>query len=145
MSRTIYNVADRDIYETMKEEAREAIIEALEDNYSGYYCDLHNEVFNTDYYRSIEPTSVHAQIKAKALLGDNVFDAIGRIYQYEKDVFGEVCTDLSNPARVINMLYYIVGEEILMNEVYEILDEHWDNVADDEINKKIIKKLTFNK
>ena len=34
----------------MREEARAAIIEALENGYTGYYCDLHNEVFNTDYY-----------------------------------------------------------------------------------------------
>ena len=34
----------------MREQAREAIIEALEDGYSGYYWDLHDEVFNTDYY-----------------------------------------------------------------------------------------------
>jgi hypothetical protein len=32
----------------MREEARVAIIEALENGYDGYYCDLHNEVFNTD-------------------------------------------------------------------------------------------------
>ena len=36
--------------EAMRREARAAIIEALQDGYSGYYCDLHNEVFNTDYY-----------------------------------------------------------------------------------------------
>ena len=35
---------------TMREEARAAIIEALKDGYIGYYADLHNEVFNTDYY-----------------------------------------------------------------------------------------------
>lgn len=32
------------------EDAKNAIIEALQDGYSGYYEDLHNEVFNTDYY-----------------------------------------------------------------------------------------------
>ena len=36
--------------EAMREEARAAIIECLKNGYSGYYCDLHNEVFNTDYY-----------------------------------------------------------------------------------------------
>lgn len=37
---------------TMREEARAAIIEALKDGFEGYYCDLHHEVFNTDYYIS---------------------------------------------------------------------------------------------
>ena len=32
-----------------KNEALEDIKEILE-SYNGYYCDLHNEVFNTDYY-----------------------------------------------------------------------------------------------
>ena len=35
---------------TMREEARERIIECLKNNYTGYYCDLHHEVFNSDYY-----------------------------------------------------------------------------------------------
>ena len=34
----------------MRNQAKEEIIESLEDGYSGYYCDLHNEIFNTDYY-----------------------------------------------------------------------------------------------
>jgi len=34
----------------MRQEAKERIIECLKNGYTGYYCDLHNEVFNTDYY-----------------------------------------------------------------------------------------------
>ena len=30
----------------MRSEAREQIIECLEEGYRGYYCDLHHEVFN---------------------------------------------------------------------------------------------------
>lgn len=37
------------LYE-MRKDAIENIIDVLADGYSGYYCDLHNEVFNTDYY-----------------------------------------------------------------------------------------------
>ena len=37
-------------HEEMKQEAIADIIEALENGFDGYYCDLHNEVFNTDYY-----------------------------------------------------------------------------------------------
>lgn len=42
----VYNTKEQE----MREQAKEEIIEALKDGYSGYYCDLHNEVFNTDYY-----------------------------------------------------------------------------------------------
>ena len=48
----------------MREEARAAIIEALEDGYTGYYCDLHNEVFNTDYYIVGTERAKEALIKA---------------------------------------------------------------------------------
>lgn len=33
-----------------RKEAIEDIIEVLENGYSGYYFDLHNKVFDTDYY-----------------------------------------------------------------------------------------------
>lgn len=36
-------------FESLREEARVYILEALKD-YEGYTCDFHNEVFNTDYY-----------------------------------------------------------------------------------------------
>jgi len=35
---------------TMRQEARADIIEALRTVMPVYYCDLHNEVFNTGYY-----------------------------------------------------------------------------------------------
>ena len=120
----------------MKVDAVNAIIDCLEDRYDGYYCDLHNEVFNTDYY-------VTGTAEAKNILGDDVFDAIGRIYTYEKDNFGEIYTDLSNPIKIVNMLFYIIGTEIMYNndEFNKILDEHWNEYADEETNIELIKAL----
>ncbi len=120
----------------MKIDAKDAIIECLENGYTDYYCDLHNEVFNTDYY-------VTGTAEAKHILGENVFDAIGRIYSYEKDNFGEIYTDLSEPMKVVNMLYYIIGEEVMYDndEFNEIINEHWDECADEETNMKLIKAL----
>ena len=121
----------------MREEARAAIIEALQDGYSGYYCDLHNEVFNTDYY-------IVGTARAKAALEDfGVFDAIDKVQTYEKDNFGEVYTDLSDPEKLINMLYYIIGEEVLheMMDGIEAWDENWNNKADEETNAEILKAL----
>ena len=139
------------LYDTMRNEAREAIIECLEDGYTGYYCDLHNEVFNTGWYRNLEPTTEQDKIKAATLLGTDVYEAIGRIYEYEKDNFGEALTDLSNPARILNMLYYIIGEEVLYeevlhenSEVYDILLEKWNDEADEETNRKLVEKLENN-
>ena len=123
-------------HEAMKEEAIEAIIEALEDGYSGYYCDLHNEVFNTDYY-------IVGTYEAKEALREyDVFDAIEMVQTYEKDNFGEVYTDLSDPEKLINMVYYIIGDEIIseMNEI-EAFCDNWNNVADEETNEIIIKAM----
>ena len=122
----------------MKVDAVNAIIDCLECGYDGYYCDLHNEVFNKDYY-------VTGTAEAKNILGEgeNIFNAIGRIYTYERDTFGEVFTDLSDPVKIVNMLYYIIGEEIMYNngEFSKILDEHWDEYADEETNIELVKAL----
>ena len=74
--------------------------------------DLHNEIFNTDYY-------IIGTYEAKQWLSDRVFDVIEYIQNYEMDNFGEVYTDLTNPEKVVNMYVYIIGEEIL----YEVLEE----------------------
>jgi hypothetical protein len=121
----------------MREEAREAIIEALRNGYSGYYCDLHNEVFNTDYY------IIGTYQAKKALEEYDVFDAIEKVQTYEKDNFGEVYTDLSDPEKLINMLYYIIGEEVLFEimDGIEAFNENWNNQADEETNAEILEEL----
>lgn len=123
-------------HDEMKLEAIEDIIEALENGYSGYYCDLHNEVFNTDYY-------IIGTYQAKEALKEyDVFEAIDLVRNYEKDNFGEVYTDLSDPEKLINMVYYIVGEEIIA-EMYDIneFNDNWNNVADDKINEIIVREM----
>lgn len=94
-----------------KKEALEDIKEVLE-SYNGYYCDLHNEVFNTDYY------IIGTYQAEKALEQYGVFNAIGKIKEYEEDNFGEVFTDLSDPEKIANMLYYIIGNEAIQ-DLYE--------------------------
>jgi len=123
--------------ESMREEAREQIIECLKGGYSGYYCDLHHEVFNTSYY------IIGTYEAKKALEEFGVWDAIAKVREYEMDNFGEVYTDISNPEKLVNMLYYIIGEEVL----WEMLDdsktwnEYWDYRADEETNTEILKEL----
>ena len=123
--------------ESMREEARAAIIEALKNNYTGYYCDLHHEVFNTSYY-------IIGTWKAeKALEEFDVWEAIDKVQTYEKDNFGKVYTDLSDPEKVINMLFFIISEEVLheMVDNSETLSDNWNNFADEETNTMILKEL----
>lgn len=121
------------------EEIKEDIADTLE-CYSGYYCDLHNEIFNTNYY------IVGWATAEEALEQYGVFDAIDEIQTYEKDVFGEIYTDLSHPENVANMLYYVLGYDFMFNgeEFTEILNEHWDEEASDEINEQLIEALELN-
>ena len=123
-------------HEEMKAEAIEDIIEALENGFDGYYCDLHNEVFNTDYY------IIGTEMAKDALREYDVFDAIELVQEYEKVQFGEVYTNLGNPEKLVNMLYYIIGDEVIceMNDIEEFSD-NWNNRADNETNTIIIKKL----
>jgi hypothetical protein len=121
----------------MREEARAAIIETLKEGYTGYYCDLHNEVFNTDYY-------IIGTYQAKEALKEyDLFEAIDKVQTYEKENFGEVYTDMSDPEKLINMLYYIIGEEVLyeMMDGIEVWNENWNNLATDETNAAILKAL----
>lgn len=121
----------------MREEARERIIECLKNGYTGYYCDLHHEVFNTDYY------IIGTERAKEALTEYGVWDAIEKVQTYEKDNFGEIYTDLSNPEKLINMLYYIIGEEVLfeMMDGIKVWDENWNNQADEETNSEILKAI----
>lgn len=134
-------------YFTEKEIA-EDIADILE-HYDGYYADLVNEVFNTDYY------IIGTHEAKQALEQYGVFSAIDEIKQYEQNNFGQVFTDFSNPEKVANMLYLIKGEEFLFNELEFscILDEAvedleteeqdlWNSYATPEVNAYITRKIS---
>lgn len=122
-------------YKTLQEFANHAI-ERLKDGAAGnsYGCDLHSALFNTDYY-------IIGYYNAEQWLIANtgVFAGIEIVQDYEKDNFGEVNTDLSSSEKVVNMLAYIGGEEVL-NES-ETLRANWDNHLSDEDITAIIAEL----
>ena len=72
--------------------------------------DLHHHAFNTDYY-------IIGRYQATKWLGDQVFNVIDFIKEWEQSNFGEVCTDFSEPERVVNMYTYIIGEEIVSDYI----------------------------
>ena len=117
-----------------KKEIIEDIVEYLENTGGVYACDLHSEVFNSDYY-------IIGWDKAEeALVTYGVFDALYKVQTYEIYEFGEVTTDLSDPEKLANMLYYIESEEYLYSldgEISDILNEYWG----DELEEKEIIKL----
>ena len=123
----------------MREEARERIIECLKNYYDGYYSDLHHEVFNTDCY-------IIGTHRAKEVLEEyGVFNAIKKVQTYEKENFGEVYTDLSDPEKLADMLFYIIGEEVfwdIFSESETLKFVYFEGTkADEETNIKILKEL----
>ena len=124
----------------MVEDAKAKIIEALENGYDGYLCDLHDSIFNEEYY------FCYTDEAKNELENYNVFDIIGMIVEYEKDSFGEVNTDFSNPCQVGNMFWYIVGEEVLNNmfDGCEEFDELWNSELAEEDCKTLLQWLKDN-
>ncbi len=102
-----------------KEEIKEYFDDYIKENEdwlkeSRYWKDdLHHHAFNEDYY-------IIGTYQAKEWLGNKTFDVINFIKDYEQDNFGEVCTDLSDPERVVNMYVYIIGEEIVADYLQEL-------------------------
>jgi hypothetical protein len=115
-------------------EVKNMAIKHLKNTPDCYGCDLHNEIYNTDYF-------IIGRYQAEQWLIANygIFAAIDTIKTYENDNFGEVNTDLSESEKVVNMLVYIIGEEVL-NES-ETLQNSWDLHLNDEICEAIIKEL----
>ena len=119
-----------------KNEALEDIKETLE-SYNGCYYDLHNEVFNTDYY------IIGTYEAEQALEQYGTFEAIRKIQEYEQDNYGEIYTDLSDPEKIANMLYYIIGNEAI-NDLYEYSEtfsENENDCATTENNDQIIQDI----
>jgi len=75
--------------------------------------DLHYHAFNTDFY-------IIGRYRARKWLGENTFDVIAHIKEYEEFNFGEVYTDFSEPERVVNMYTYIIGEEIVSEYINKL-------------------------
>ena len=127
---------NRELENELMHDAIEALVNCLEDGYTGYYCDLHHEVFNTGYYVSSSDEAMEIFENV-----DNVFWAIGKVWEYEKDSFGEIYCDFADAMHVMNMLYYIIGEEAMYTIPFEdIVDDYWNEDSIEEINNELAEK-----
>lgn len=124
----------------MIDDAKAKIIETLENGYDSYLCDLHDYVFNEEEYYT------YTSDAKNSLEEYGVFDVIGMIVEYEKDEFGEVNTDFSNPCQIGNMLWYIVGNEVLydMFDGCEEFDELWNSELTEEDCQSLLQWLKDN-
>lgn len=119
------------------EELKSVIVDAINDGRLDdmYICDIHNEVFNTDYF-------IIGRYDAEQWLINNggIFNAIETIKEYEQDNFGAVSTDLSDPERVCNMFVYILGEQVL-NDL-QTIKNNWDDRLNDELKEALLDELS---
>lgn len=98
-----------------------------------YASDLHHELFNMDYF-------IIGTYQAKQFLNKyGIFEAIEKVQKYEKDMFGEITTDISNPEKLVNMLAYVIGEEFLSN--CQTLQNKWDDRLELKDLKRIKREL----
>jgi len=121
---------------TTKQELVNHILDALIDGrlLDQHVSDLHHELFNTDCY-------IIGYHQAEEWLKANygIFAAIEKIREYEQDNFGEVNTDFSSSEKVVNMLVYILGEELL-NE-FSTISDNWDCILDEELQEEFETEL----
>ena len=99
-----------------------------------YGCDLHNELFNRDYY-IIGYYNASQWLKKHDI---DAFEAIKAVVDYENDNFGETSTEI-NSESIVNMYAYIVGEKILFES--EVLRENWEYRLTDEEICLLIKEM----
>ena len=110
--------------ETIKTELQEYITEELQnisiDNMISKGQDvheLHQELFNQDYYL-IGYYNCNEWLKKHNI---NIFEGIEFVQEWEKENFGE-CKQYTNAEQLVNMITYIIGEEILQNaKEYNVL------------------------
>ena len=120
-------------------ELKQHILDRLKDyDLDGTYgCDLHNEIFNTDYY-------VVGYYEANKFIESygGAWKAIHRVKNYEKEMFGECSTDLSDVEKIANMLAYIEGEVFLFELKH--LNNVWDSRLTTEDIDILIQELEDN-
>ena len=66
------------------------------------------------------PQYIIGTYKATQWLGEETFNIINFIKEYENDNFGKVNTDFSDAEKVVNMYTYIIGEEIVQKYVEDM-------------------------
>jgi hypothetical protein len=98
-----------------------------------YGCDLHNEIYNTDYF-----IVGYYQAEQWLIANGGVFNALDLVHQYELDNFGET-KPYNNAESLANMVAYVHGADILSE--CPTLQANWDNKLDQGMIDQIEKEL----
>tara|TARA_R100001443_G_scaffold89813_1_gene96349 strand:- start:683 stop:1066 length:384 start_codon:yes stop_codon:yes gene_type:complete len=112
--------------QTIKTELKEYILDRVQDYDTETIAkltrdnELHHELFNTDYY-IIGYYQCEQWLKEHNI---SVFEGIEFVQNYERNQFGvEAVQTYDNAEKLVNMITYIIGEELIytMQDEIEIL------------------------
>jgi len=117
------NQSYNDIFNELKEYATDRINEMKDDISFDFSqmenCELHHEIFNTDYY-IISYYKCEKWLKKHDV---NIFDGIKFCQDYERENFGhEAVRSYTNAEMLVNMIVYIIGEEVLNEQFINTLN-----------------------
>jgi hypothetical protein len=108
-------------YPSIKKELASHVIDRITDRVidNTNKDDWHYYCFNEDYY-IIGYFEANEWLKRHNI---DAFEAIGICQEYEKEIFGEQTKVYDNSETTVNMLAYILGEELLNDEDFETVEE----------------------
>ena len=127
------NEFTRDFKELVLDYAIDKLYELDYEDFSIYGADLHNELFNTDYV-------VIGTYRATQEIEENIHNLLTTLQRY-KDEFGEAYGDITNAEKVLNLMYYMCGNDIMSNIELFNDDTKWNGLIDNDDIKLIIKEM----
>lgn len=117
---------------TIKQELASHILACIQDGRltDNNIEDWHYEAFNSDYY-IVGYYNAEQWLKTH---GISAFDAINECIDYERENFGETTGEYDNAEKVVNMLAYIYGEQLLSEQDFDSvndLEEFCNDILED--------------
>lgn len=117
-------------------EIAQHIVDNINDHIDSDTGDLHNALFNESYY-------IVGYYQASQWLKEHdidAFECIEYVQEYEKSNFGETHTKI-NSESMVNMLAYILGDEVLYSAMNDADVDTNDTLTEDQA-QGIIDVLT---
>lgn len=94
-------------YKELEQEVQSIIEADIEQYEDSTLENFHQDQFNSDFY-------IIGTYQAKEWLTEkDVFNCIDIVQEWEREVFGELQSDLSNPEKLASLVMYSVGERML--------------------------------
>ena len=121
-----------------KLEMLQDIREVITDFNITHYDEIVHESFLTNQY-------IIGRHEAEKALGQyGTFKAIGKVVNYELDVYGVYDTRPDDPEAIANTLYFILGVDTLYNESPELREAYCialDCAVSEEMDKKLLNAI----